>query len=365
MSLDYRGTPPGIANDAHKFWQWISSDSFEGLLGEDNEETTKSEPETTSTPGEASDVTDKTSVKADRKPSNEHRAKSISGPDEQDGEERMTGPGPGGIYGMISGALGIASAAASRLLGPPADNESESDITSSDSSDDDASSIHSSHSLDSAAAIKSSKKMAENDEPALSVSNGAGADSIYSVESTTAPSPHPDKELNKLEERKRKMEEKLRRAQERVLAKKNDDAQHDELALKKLREKHEREVAKQEEKYQRERQKLEHRRAREEKKAEERRRKQAEREAKANLALELEKTRTERDIARREIEILKEQVGQLQGLNTKLVTRLGREGINLDNDSTPDSGNSGLPPAYPGGSVSEKDVGQSLDGVKG
>ncbi|KAI3336940.1 hypothetical protein HD806DRAFT_475230 [Xylariaceae sp. AK1471] len=354
-----RGTPPGIANDANKFWQWISSNNFDKLLDKDYE-TTQAEPETTPSAVRTSETT-KTSIDSKTRPPNGPRAKSTPVAVELDGEEP---PGPGGVYGMISGALGIvASAAASRLLGSTGDNESESEISSPDESDD-ASSIHSFHSFGTAQDVEPSLKVTESEEPTPSISTGAGADSLYSAESTTAHSSQHDKELRKLEERRRKTEEKLQRAQERALAKKNDDAQRDDLALQKLREKHEREIAKQEEKYQRERRKIETKRAHEEKKAKERQRKQAEREDKANLALELDKTRAERDIARKEIEILKEQVGQLQGLNTKLVARLGREGISLGDDLTPNSGNGGFTPSTLRRSVTELELEQKLDSIK-
>jgi DNA repair exonuclease SbcCD ATPase subunit len=243
------------------------------------------------------------------------------------------------------------------------DYESESEPSSPDVSDDD-SSIHSFHSFDTTEVVEPSAKAIEGEELTQSVSNGAGGDSLYSAGSATTHSSQHDKELKKLEERRRKTEEKLQRAQERALAKKNDDTQRDELALQKLREKHEREIAKREEKYQRERQKLEAKRVNEKKKAEERRRKQAEREDKANLALELEKTRAERDIARKEIEILKEQVGQLQALNTKLVARLGREGISLDDDLTPSSGSGGMTPGNIKRSVTEQYLEQKLNDIK-
>jgi hypothetical protein len=354
-----RGTPPGIANDANKFLQWISSTNFEMLIDEDRE-TTKAEPEINPSAKRTS-ATRETSIDFNPTPSSDAKVKSTPRAVEQDDEDR---PGPGGVYGMISGALGVvASAAASRLLGSTEDTESELEVSSSSISGD-ASSIHSFHSFDTAEDVEPFPNAIEPGEPAPSISTGAGADSLHSAESTTPRSSQHDKELRKLEERRRKAEEKLQRAQECALAKRNGDAQRDDSALQKLREKHEREIAKQEEKYQRERRKLEAKRAHDEKKAEERRRKQAERDDKANLALELEKARAERDIARKEIEILKEQVGQLQGLNTRLVARLGREGISPGNGVSADSGSGGLAPGGLERSVTEQDMEQKLNSIK-
>jgi len=361
-----RGTPPGIANDANKFWQWISSSDFEKLLEEDSE---VMQAQTETTPG---------AISASEKSNPPTSPNSRSGDNDQDKTDPVIAekdnelPGPGGVYGMVSGALGVvASAAASKLLGSGGDNDTESG--SSNYVSDDSSSTHSFHSCDS---IEEDDKEppaqldAASKEPTPSVStNGGDASlkSIQSTESSTQRSSHHEKELKKLEERRRKMEEKLQRAQERALAKKNDDAQRDELALQKLQEKHEREMAKQEEKYQRERRKLEAKRANEEKKAQEKRRKQAEREEKANFALELQKVRAERDVARKEIEILKEQVGQLQALNTRLVARLGREGVVVgdDEEGARDDG-VGTDLVGPGNlrrAVTEKDMDRKLSSV--
>lgn len=313
-------TPEGIANDANKFIQWISSETFESLLN-GNSELTPAEADTTrsSTPKPEKSQTSSDSVAGQ---SDGSRARPSLGIVRQDSPES---PGPGGVYGMISGALSmVASAAASRILGSSQENESESESENSlpDVSED-SSSIHSFHSFDTTG---------NSEVPSVSISLQADEDPSPSADSVSMSSARHDKELQKLEQRRQKTEEKLRQAQERALAKKDDDAQRSELAQQKLREKHEREMAKQEEKYQRERRKLEARRADEEKKAEERRRKQAERENKANLTLELDKTRAERDVARKANEILTKQVMQLQTLNTKLVARLGREGISLDDD---------------------------------
>ncbi|KAI0906568.1 hypothetical protein F4823DRAFT_606797 [Ustulina deusta] len=341
-------TPEGIANDAGKFLQWISSEKFEMLLNK-SYESIPAEAETTPSVAPIPITSEPFSDSISTSP-HDARKKVSAMAAEQDNAEDTRSPGPGGVYGMISGALAmVAAAATSRLLGSPGGDESESEISTPDVSDE-SSSIHSFHSLDGTGDVEPPGKTVEVEEPAVPVSTGAGGDSLYSGRSS-----YHEKELRKLEERRLKAEEKLRRTEERALAKKHDDAQRDELALRKLREKHERGIAKQEEKYQRERRKLEAKRAGEERKAEERRRKQLQREEKANLALELDKTRAERDVARKEIEILTEQVRQLQALNTRLVARLFREGINLDDNLTPSSGSL---------SMTEQDLGRKPNSVK-
>ncbi|KAK5627877.1 hypothetical protein RRF57_003592 [Xylaria bambusicola] len=339
-------TPEGIVTDAGKFVQWISSERL-GMLLKTNFEPIPTEAGTTPINASMSVVPEGLS-NSTQAPHNDSRAKMSFGETEQENWEPARSPGPSGVYGIISSTLGVvAAAAASRFYRQP--EESESEISTPEISD--ASSIHSFHSFDDTADIESTTKVPERDEPTISVNADADQSSLQSTQSR-----HHDKERKRLEARRRKAEEKLRRAEERALTKKNNDAQRDELALQKLREKHEREIAKQEDKYQRDRRKLEAKRAAEEKKAEERRRKQIEREDKANLTLELEKTRADRDVARKEIEILKEQVGQLQALNTKLVARLGREGISLDDSFTSSSGSRGPTPASLSGSVTEQDL---------
>ena len=54
--------------------------------------------------------------------------------------------------------------------------------------------------------------------------------------------------------------------------------------------------------------------------------KQQEKEEKSNAAMQLEKVKVERDMALKQIDILKDQVGQLQAQNTKLVAQLGKLG---------------------------------------
>ena len=77
-------------------------------------------------------------------------------------------------------------------------------------------------------------------------------------------------------------------------------------------------------KFRREVRKLEEKKAKEEKKEEERRRKAQEREERANIQIELERTRAERDVALKQMDILREQVGQLQAQNTMLVAKIGK-----------------------------------------
>lgn len=348
-----RGTPPGIAGDANKFVQWLSSKSIDDFTEDDSEDTrlkreaSKAEEEVLESNVSANPVPDMT-----KSPTVPERSATT-----EQTEEAEEQPGPTGFYGMIANALNAAATvAASRIpmaFGSAKGGDTESSDLSSEPREDDESSIHSFHSLEEEGIDENDTVSPKDDEssaqltPAVTI---GGAESTRSTDSlgarSTAPSQH-EKELKKLEERKRKTEEKLRRAQEKALAKRGNNtddsaSQRDEVALQKLRERHEREMAKQQDKYQKELKKLEAKRASEQKKAEERRRKTLEREEKANLAMELEKVRAERDIARKQMDILKEQIGELQSQNTRLVARLGREGIVLDDAASGSSLGSGV-----------------------
>ncbi|KAI0024717.1 hypothetical protein F4780DRAFT_551197 [Xylariomycetidae sp. FL0641] len=326
-----RGTPGGIAGDANKFLQWISSRSLEDFEETDTADTElKKEASEAETRAAQQNVpTNKPTVNL----SNGSTAQLVPPPAE---DNHDSPPGAGGLYDVISGALASAASAAASRIPYPFGGSGKGGDTESDLSSDisDASSMRSFHSFDEDTA---SPKLADSAEPQSPV-NGAGhgrTNSMRSLDSAAGGKPdsvasstnhdqrkRQEKELHKLEERRRKLDEKLARAQERTRAKRSDDAQREEAALAKLRDRHARELAKQEEKYARELRKLEQRREQEQRKA----RKRAERAEKATLSAELENARAERDLARREIEILKRTVGELQAQNTALVARLGKQG---------------------------------------
>ncbi|KAI1335480.1 hypothetical protein F5Y15DRAFT_397464 [Xylariaceae sp. FL0016] len=326
-----RGTPAGIAGDASKFLNWISSKSLDDFANDDHVDTKLKE--------DASYAEEKAHEK--NLPTAEPTTNLINDTTTRHGSATIQDfddetPGPSGFYGMIAGALGIvASAAASRIpnpFGSTQGGDTDSDMSSEPS--DDSSSIHSFHSFEAAQDDGSSSKSPELENTRTSAPNGGdAAESTHSTESgtlSTRASTQHEKALRKLEERHRKADEKLQRAQERARTKKDNEAQRDEVAAKRLKEKHERDMAKQEERYQQQLRKLEAKQANEQKRAEERKRKQMEREEKASLAMEIEKVRAERDLAMKQLEILRETVGDLQAQNTKLVAQLGREGIPVD-----------------------------------
>ncbi|KAK9423054.1 putative DUF3074 domain-containing protein [Seiridium unicorne] len=321
-----KGTPAGIATDAEKFMKWVQA--------RDSAKTTKASDEVDEI-HEAPSNTEVQQADQNRETVNpviSNRSDSTLKPNYV-AEEEAEGVRPGGFYGMIAEALGAVAARLPNPLGSAKGGDTDTDLSQLESVEDDSdsSSVQSFHSIDSDldADSKLSKTDSINDlvSPVASNNRDGEAQSTHSTDSaagkSTAPS-HHEKELRKLEEKKRKASEKIARAQERAIARKDTDAKSDEAAIAKLKEKHDREIQKQEEKYQRDLKRIEEKRAREQRKAEEARRKQAEKEAKQNLSMELEKVRAERDVALKQVDVLREQVGELQGQNTLLVAKLGK-----------------------------------------
>lgn len=120
-----------------------------------------------------------------------------------------------------------------------------------------------------------------------------------------------EKELQKLEERKRRLDEKLSKIRE----KNSEDNAKQEEAIRKAEIKNQKEVQKQELKYKKEIERLE-----------KRKRKVAEKDERTKLLRELEETRAERNVLRKEKDILRLQVGELQAENTAFAVRIGRMG---------------------------------------
>ncbi|KAK4239614.1 hypothetical protein C8A03DRAFT_13993 [Achaetomium macrosporum] len=342
-----KGTPGGVINDAGKFLKWLSSQTIEDLTkplraqegGVETKPTGKSPIK--EKPGQAPATASVQDQLADGKTGGHH--------------EEAPPPGTGGIYGMLTSAL---SAATSAVTSRVAAFAPSSKATDSDMSDDESDTT-SEASFASAEEGNPSPPDASLPTNAKDTSNVEtdGASTISEVTTSQPLSREPtpstgfsqaqsrhEKELRKLQQRMRKAEEKLerRRAKHKTASTDTDNnttaakekeaeiSKEEDQALAKLHEKHQREIARQEEKYRRELERLAQKRAAEERKAEQRRRKQAEREERANLAMELERVKAERDVARKEVEMLRERVGELQGQNTRLVARLGREGIKVD-----------------------------------
>ncbi len=138
-------------------------------------------------------------------------------------------------------------------------------------------------------------------------------------------SPH-EKELAKLNERKKKLDDQLAKTREKGAKDKQALTTKESAALKKAEEKYAKEVLKYEERYKKEIDRLSAKKEKETKKAEERKRKAEERDDKLRLTKEKEELKAQVELLTKEREILREQVGGLQKENTALVARLGKAG---------------------------------------
>ncbi|KAG5982633.1 hypothetical protein E4U55_001646 [Claviceps digitariae] len=360
-----KGTPPGIIGDAGKFLDWATAITAEDgasqtsqVDGKDDESGLKP-PELNNVAQNHSSTKTAATASAAATTSNitqtrDTRPLSRSG---SAGYSEQT-PSSTGLYGIITGAFGVAGAVASGLrsqfgipLSFPSSQDSQDSLVdsqvavpedekeevgvkdagagaASDSDPDSDGKSDASSTLSFASALE---KSITRDNPPL------GSSSTHSDESRSQHLPPLDKDLQKLLERRQKLDRSYARFQARMQSKRQGAQDKDAASLAKLRDKHDKQAAKQEAKYQREMRKLEEKRAHEQRKADARRRKAAERQEKSSLTLELEKARTDRDLALKEIDLLRAQVGELQAQNTMLVARLGRMGVSNRKDSTSSS----------------------------
>lgn len=167
-------------------------------------------------------------------------------------------------------------------------------------------------------------------EPSLSRRTTSSLSSSLKNKGTTTTLSSHDKELAKLNERKRTLDEKLARLREKETKDKQELTIREEERLRKAEEKHAREIQKQEQRYKKEVAKLEARRARDAAKEEERKRKAEDKVERTRLAREKDELRQQLDIVLKERDLLKEQVGALQRENTALVAKMGKTGEGLD-----------------------------------
>jgi hypothetical protein len=321
-----RGTPGGIVSDASKFLDWACGKDVSELESDDE-----------SLAGDGEDTGGK--VDSHHNHAHDHKRdlhdfqtnghlagiEEVTTPTTEVPEQSTTHEDPqvapthGGLYGMVAGVAGAAGGfIAAHTPAVISNNIPHTEETKAGSPRRDSVS-----SISSASSVGSFASALENyDESGNDASSTRTTDSNAQKKATAL----QDRELHKLEERKRKLDEKLNKTREKELSKKSEDSAKEEEAIRKAEERHEREKKKQEERYKREVEKLEKKKEKEEKKAEERRKKALEKDEKSKLLRELEEAKAELSILRKEKEILRSQVGDLQAENTSLAARVGRLG---------------------------------------
>ena len=157
----------------------------------------------------------------------------------------------------------------------------------------------------------------------LSTKSGTSRSKSLNSKEASGMSPH-EKELLKLDNRKRQLNEKLKKAREKEMKDKESLTSKEEDRLRKAEDKHAKEIQKHEEKYKKEIAKLEAKRQKEAAKNEDRKKRAEDKDEKARLAREKEEMRQQLEVVSKERDILRDQVGALQRENTSLVVRLGK-----------------------------------------
>lgn len=343
-----RGTPGGIVSDASKFLNWACAKDIEDLMVDDEhdgdgarsehrksmEHNHEKDLHNYQTNGHLAGIEEATTPTSEVPPYEISPYRASLYEASASHEPQTNG---GGLYGMVAGFAGAAGGfVASHTPAMvsehfPSFHTEESLPKTNGTATSSISRRESVSSIGSASSVGSFASALEGPEPFpdhKDTSTDNDTSSIRTTESTKAAKivESKDKELQKLEEKKRKLDEKLSKAREKELSKKSEDTAKEEEALKKAEEKHEREVKKQEERYKREVEKLEQKKQKEERKAEERKRKVAEKDDKVRLERRLEEARAELELVKKERDLLRSQVGDLQAENTALAARVGRLG---------------------------------------
>jgi hypothetical protein len=318
-----RGTPSSIVADASKFLDWACSSSMD----DEDEPVPEQEEGSPVTEGRRSYEKSLHDYQT-----NGHLA-GIDGsrdppPTEKQwettaGEDESAKEGSSGIFGMVTGAIVAAHTPAVIANRLPGHATTAAEFTHKTTASTRRLSTSSSDS-DSSGSFVSAYERNEDDFPAVSADNLSTKSESSFVRNR--PTSQQEKELLRLEDRKRKLNEKLAKTQEKELSKKSEDSEKEAQAIARAEEKHQREMAKQEEKYKREMAKLEAKREKEEKKAKEKRRKALEKDDRTRMSRELEEIKAERDILKVERDLLRKAMADLQAENTALAARVGKLG---------------------------------------
>lgn len=142
-------------------------------------------------------------------------------------------------------------------------------------------------------------------------------------------SPH-GREMQKIEDKKKQLKEKLDQAQEKHNKDLANESNKTQKEMEKAAEKHSKERKKQEDKFAKEVRKLEERREKETKKLLLKQQKEADKNHLAKAQRERDEHKQRVDILEEENKLLKEQIGELQRENTALVARLGKTDVGRD-----------------------------------
>ncbi|KAG8629800.1 hypothetical protein KVT40_001419 [Elsinoe batatas] len=283
-----RGTPAGIVGDVAKLFDWACSRED---IPDPDEEDVEQEMERRKSEAPPSELT--------------HHD---SSPMPDDTSE----PQPNGILATAQQTIqAYAPAAVTEFLAP----KLESTRTLSDSSSD------------------TSYESADDffHEPILSAESLPLSDTLPSGSSSPSSSrlgrvatgfSQHDKEIQKLEQQRKKLEAKISKKRETEATKLASQQGKNDTEAAKARDRHEKELRKLSERQEKEFAKLEERKNREVEKARRKREKQNERDVLGRVTRERDDFRRRVEAVQRENELLREQIGEVQRENTALVARL-------------------------------------------
>lgn len=131
-----------------------------------------------------------------------------------------------------------------------------------------------------------------------------------------------EKRLARIEEKRAKIDSDYNKAIARADTKAKEHVSRESKDITKAKERHERELKRREEKYAKEMRKLERKKQHEERKAEEKRKKAEQGDELTRMRRERDQSRRMAEVLKKESEILRERMGELQRENTALVQRL-------------------------------------------
>jgi hypothetical protein len=297
-----RGTPGSIVSDASKFLDWASSKDIKDFDGEEmpgGEEEEKS----------AQNNENISQTENEKYLHNFHTNGHSGGLGKNTTD--LAKPGPEELATSDESGLPMTAAGATvgSISSPTTDDvpnqfsalrKAERNIGSHDShlrrSNSSISSVSSDPSF--ASALEDKEEEEDNEATPSEMTEGTGGVELKTEE---------PKQLKKLEKKKKKLDEKLNKAREKEAKKRSDDSTKDDEAIRKAEEKHRKEV-----------ERLERKKQKELLKVEEKKRKTAEKDEKTRILRELDDSKAEVSILKKEKENLRTRVRELEAANKAL-----------------------------------------------
>ena len=148
---------------------------------------------------------------------------------------------------------------------------------------------------------------------------------VVAVASSDAlPQNKHEKELFKLQQRRNTLDQKLEAQRQKYQKDSNEQSAKEKEAMRKIEEKHQKEVKKHEERHRKQLAKIEEQKLKEAKRLEEKGRKQEDKDERRKLTRERDEAREQIKLLKQEHEIWQKQISELQKQNTELMIKVGK-----------------------------------------